>query len=116
MASDGAAAEVKPVYTSGKVASNISQNVHLGLTGAPFSVKPDTLYTWSVRYYDSTDSVSPWAQNATFSTAPKTWTARECEKLRASCLAKYMLFLHVVFSFQHNCDSFFFLLFISSTQ
>ena len=55
-------------YDSGVVKSNQSQNVHLQAT-----LTPETLYSWTVQYTDSKGAVSPWAQNATFSTGVKNW-------------------------------------------
>lgn len=55
-------------YDSGKVVSNVSQNVHLAA-----SLMPDTLYTYSVQYWDKAGAVSAWATNATFSTAAASW-------------------------------------------
>ena len=57
-------------WSSGKVTSNISQNVHLD---AP--LEPDTKYSWTVRYTDKAGAVSDWADNATFTTAPASWKA-----------------------------------------
>ena len=55
-------------YDSGKVVSNVSQNVHLAA-----SLSPDTLYTYTVQYWDKNGAVSDWATNATFSTAAASW-------------------------------------------
>ena len=55
-----------------RLASNVSQNVHI-----PFKLEPDTAYQWGVRYFDSEGAGSPWSGNFTFSTATTTLTTND---------------------------------------
>ena len=52
-------------WDSGKTASNVSQNVHLG---ADKGLTAATAYTWRVAFWDSAGAQSAWSKNASFST------------------------------------------------